>query len=788
MQTMKRLLAAALTLTTLIFSGCTAGPPQNSPGSTGSSPAAAGTNTGTSGKGRYVETEITPAQEELLDFLQNADGSLTTFSAGMTTRYDSKDNGKTWASSDGPGKNNPQLENARFVLAREDGGFLVSVSDATGIDHSLLLITPQGEVQPFPMAGTDAPGDTGGVSIHQLLSLAGNRFYIGGYQSEITDTADAGENAESAESNAEVAEGSLFSTHTGSEPKEISAVFDKTTGEKLFDVPLANAFSAAASDQSLYMADFNDRITTRSLTDGKEQKSTSLSQKSTEENHDISAMTFTMRALSALPDGALFSLTSKGLEKINPETGETETLMKGIGYSFGSVNSNISQLLALDSQSFLAVVSDAEGRTHFYHYTYDENATVDPDKVLNIWALRDNAIIRSAITEFMKANPDASINFEAALTEGSAQNANDAIQALNTKVLAGDGPDIMVLDGLPVESYVKKGMLTDLSDKLDLSDTYSEMIEPLKTDGKLYYLPARAKVSLLTGDAQTLAGMDSLENILSAIANGKDRPLMTPDDTDPFGALEKEERPAFDFTDLEELFPFLWNGSVNEIVKDGSIARENLERLLEAMKVISDKYKLAEDEGMSLGASVMMFGGSDAEAVTGNILSYMDNRSLAGLYTMGNLIYLQMAQTDNSAYHIFPGLSTGTYQPAAMAGINAKSGAQEFAADFIQSILSPESQSAMGSGFPVTRSGFAAQMKNLENLQISDNTGISTLDPLRFDMETFVKEMSTPVLADEFLSETVLSAATAYCKGETDMEAAIGKILTETKNYLAEQA
>ena len=39
----------------------------------------------------------------------------------------------------------------------------------------------------------------------------------------------------------------------------------------------------------------------------------------------------------------------------------------------------------------------------------------------------------------------------------------DRIRALNARILAGDGPDILVLDGLPTESYIEKGILADLN-------------------------------------------------------------------------------------------------------------------------------------------------------------------------------------------------------------------------------------------------------------------------------------------------------------------------------------
>ena len=51
------------------------------------------------------------------------------------------------------------------------------------------------------------------------------------------------------------------------------------------------------------------------------------------------------------------------------------------------------------------------------------------------------------------------VEYEAAIGEGSAVTAQDAIKNLNTRLLNGDGPDVMLLDGCPAENYAARGML-----------------------------------------------------------------------------------------------------------------------------------------------------------------------------------------------------------------------------------------------------------------------------------------------------------------------------------------
>lgn len=64
---------------------------------------------------------------------------------------------------------------------------------------------------------------------------------------------------------------------------------------------------------------------------------------------------------------------------------------------------------------------------------------------------------------------------ESGVSGGDAVTTSDAIRTLNTEVMAGEGPDILFMDGLPVNSYIEKGLLADVSD----------VMNPLISDGKL---------------------------------------------------------------------------------------------------------------------------------------------------------------------------------------------------------------------------------------------------------------------------------------------------------------
>ena len=48
-----------------------------------------------------------------------------------------------------------------------------------------------------------------------------------------------------------------------------------------------------------------------------------------------------------------------------------------------------------------------------------------------------------------------------ALQEGAGLTKDDALRTLNTELLAGEGPDVLILDGADLESFSGSGLLED---------------------------------------------------------------------------------------------------------------------------------------------------------------------------------------------------------------------------------------------------------------------------------------------------------------------------------------
>ena len=85
----------------------------------------------------------------------------------------------------------------------------------------------------------------------------------------------------------------------------------------------------------------------------------------------------------------------------------------------------------------------------------------EASKYFTVYSLETNNLILDMISEFENEYPDIELIYETGEGSEGSTTKSDQIRALNARILAGDGPDVLLLDGLPVESYIQKGILED---------------------------------------------------------------------------------------------------------------------------------------------------------------------------------------------------------------------------------------------------------------------------------------------------------------------------------------
>lgn len=131
-------------------------------------------------------------------------------------------------------------------------------------------------------------------------------------------------------------------------------------------------------------------------------------------------------------------------------------------------------------------------------------------KTLSIYTRYSEKYLESAIAQFQKNHPDIKIDlkdFTAATISTSADGPSDDEvnraqkaeedfrKVITTELMAGQGPDIIEIDGLPYKKYIDKNTLVNLSEIMkkdntfDINDYKQNILDAFKYKGNLFVMP-----------------------------------------------------------------------------------------------------------------------------------------------------------------------------------------------------------------------------------------------------------------------------------------------------------
>lgn len=218
---------------------------------------------------------------------------------------------------------------------------------------------------------------------------------------------------------------------------------------------------------------------------------------------------------------------------------------------------------------------------------YDETLPAETESTLTIYSLEEDSRIRYAAQLFQKSHPQVLVKVETGMEGDNAVSREDALKNLNTRILAGEGPDLMVLDGMDIEQYGEKGVLKKLDQVLEpyveQGILYENIVDGMRMteSDSIYGMPMTVALPVWSGEREFFGGEDSLEKLVEGVRQSRSR--------HPEGALTmvRSERDL-----LLQLTFVCMNGWTDE---QGSLDQEALTSFFEAAKEIWD----LNDQGMT---------------------------------------------------------------------------------------------------------------------------------------------------------------------------------------------
>jgi ABC-type glycerol-3-phosphate transport system substrate-binding protein len=374
---------------------------------------------------------------------------------------------------------------------------------------------------------------------------------------------------------------------------------------------------------------------------------------------------------------------------------------------------------------------------------------------------------------------------------------SDILRTLNTEIMAGKGPDIIMLDGLSADNYIDKGVLHDLTDLVSEEKQKEDMIESVlksfERGGKIFAVPAKFSMPTMFVDAETA----ELVRDISSLAN--------------FADMNQDVGVIGDKT-AENLFKIFLPGSMPGWLTGKEIDEAKLAEYLEAVKKMADTEApaLIRPErtggervnvaiGIARGGGGSEFGESNSDDVF-NFAYERIHTFVSRLTSFRGLMTANMATEyrGGCAAVPLPGLVDSVFIPSAITGIHAASGNIDIACDFLKMMLSKELQSVkLGDGFAVNVSALESTLEEEGNYMIALSMrseafegdmltgGIPSIEEQRKILDLCLG-VKTPYIVNDTLASMVSDEAKGYFSGEKDLEKAIADIRERTRIYLAE--
>lgn len=490
----------------------------------------------------------------------------------------------------------------------------------------------------------------------------------------------------------------------------------------------------------------------------------------------------------------LYLTCGEGIYRHTLGGGTMEKLLEGSLCSLGDPSTPMFGMLPLTDNRFFVLYGDGSGI-----FAYDESMPAQPDRELQVYSLEKDVMAQKVVSMFQRRHPELYVNYEIGWDGEGGQTKEDAVKNLNTRILAGNGPDVLFLDGLPMDAYTEKGMLADLSKTLERAGEteplFGNIAGAFEEGGKVFAVPARCKFPCLLGPAEEMGKIADIEGMADAVESLR----MRQETGSVSGTMEA--LPTLEL--LASSCAPAWEGEENgvDMAAVEAFYTQAL-RIYEAEKKgISQEEKEAWKDtnygidGARKESPWMLI---DRNAITAY---FQDKDSFAMGYANEmwglQVMFSVCRQRKELSCDVMPGQAQHVFYPYTIAGISALAKEEELAQQFVELLLTQEA--ACGEGFFVNR----AAMEESATLNSGDENGVigsmSMTGTSRQVMELYqltqeemawmygtLEALQTPYLQNERLESAVLETGEKLLNGEIGMQEALAEVEGRVKLSLAE--
>lgn len=504
-------------------------------------------------------------------------------------------------------------------------------------------------------------------------------------------------------------------------------------------------------------------------------------------------------------EGVIYIAGKKGLHRHVIGGSTVEQIIDGSLSCFNNPAYILHGMVTLPDNEFIALF----GGGKVVRFTYNPDIPTVPNERIKVYSLKDNDTARQAITIYQSNNPEVYVEYEIGLGEDNSITRDDALKKLNTQIMAGEGPDFFILDDMPVDSYVNKGLLMDLSECLSSLQGENEIFESVKNafqkEDKIYMIPCEIQLPMVQGKEKYISRMKDMEGIADALEDlrkeytgdalidactekgvmGIFSMVCAPSWKTEEGELNKEAIEKF-LLQCKRIYDAQMDGLSEKIIEDYKISNENM---LAYYDMPRDTPELVR------GLNWFNYLAGEMKILCGSLRSvdeFAEYRSVQRKKGYEDDVYLPL-----------DGQSKNVFLPINLVGINAASESTERAQELLKVLLGKENQSYLFKGMPVNKAAleeaFLKEEEHVSEDGVFMSIGGSDRDGIMVDLEVYVldegqrqelrdwiENVNTPYVTDTVLEEAVYREGAGYLNGSQSLDETIKAIEQSVAIYMAE--
>ena len=405
----------------------------------------------------------------------------------------------------------------------------------------------------------------------------------------------------------------------------------------------------------------------------------------------------------------------------------------------------------------------------------------DPEKetaAFTIYSLTKSPAVTQTAMLYQQEHPELKVELWVGMEDEAALTRTDAIKQLNTELMSGSGPDLIVMDGLSVEKYTDMGLLLPLEVNVSDDKYFETIAKTYQKDGALYAIPTDFLLYAVQGPTDPASEIGSPSKVGQWILKNADQ-----------AGLSGYEYTA-DYHAFSQYTQFLYDvyaeNMIQDHVVDESTLKEYMELCGKLAEAASDKTVTDDAVTTSIQAGQVEIHYNDSVNISAGLV--------AGVSDIGALT--TQKHNGEAEYALYP-----MYQPCNILAVNANTKQAETAQDFITFSLGDKAQTLnMNTYEPITLDTFRSAVRG--DGMDADEDGMICELYLGENIESFyiyapteeeiasleqqIRQIDHAFTEDVVVRDIVMETLESYLNGSVGLEDAVASATNRINLYLGE--